>query len=137
MIGTLVHVAIVVPDLEAAAATYRDILGAEVSDPVELQAQGVTARFVHLPNTHIELLHPLGDSSPVASFLERNKSGGVHHICFEVDDIVAARDRLRADGARVLGEPAPGAHGDLVLFLHPGDFHGTLIELQQARGSER
>jgi methylmalonyl-CoA/ethylmalonyl-CoA epimerase len=133
-IGRLVHVAIAVPDLEAAAATYRDVLGAAVSESIELPAQGVVASFVDLPNTRVELLQPLGEGSPIASFLERNKSGGMHHVCFEVDDIVAARDELKAAGARPLGEPRPGAHGDLVLFLHPADFHGTLIELQQARG---
>jgi methylmalonyl-CoA/ethylmalonyl-CoA epimerase len=134
-IGRLMHVAIAVPDLEAAAATYRDVLGAEVSAPTELPGHGVTVRFVKLPNTHIELLHPLGESSPMASFLERNKSGGIHHLCFEVDDIMSARDELIAAGARPLSEPKPGARGDLVLFLHPGDFHGTLIELQQARSA--
>ena len=133
-IGRLVHIAIAVPDLEAAAATYRDVLGAAVSESKELPAQGVVASFVDLPNTRVELLQPLGEGSPIASFLERNKSGGLHHVCFEVDDIMAARDELKAAGARPLGEPRPGAHGDLILFLHPGDFHGTLIELQQARG---
>jgi len=134
-IGRLVHIAIAVPDLEAAAATYRDVLGAAVSESTELPAQGVVASFVDLPNTRVELLQPLGEGSPITAFLERNKSGGMHHVCFEVDDIMAARDELKAAGARPLGEPRPGAHGDLVLFLHPGDFHGTLIELQQARGS--
>ena len=134
-IGRLVHIAIAVPDLEAAAATYRDVLGAAVSESTELPAQGVVASFVDLPNTRVELLQPLGEGSPIAAFLERNKSGGIHHVCFEVDDIMAARDELKAAGARPLGEPRPGAHGDLILFLHPGDFHGTLIELQQARGS--
>jgi methylmalonyl-CoA/ethylmalonyl-CoA epimerase len=133
-IGRLLHVAIAVPDLEAAAATYRDVLGAAVSESKELPAQGVVASFVDLPNTRVELLQPLGEGSPIASFLERNTSGGMHHVCFEVDDIMAARDELKAAGARPLGEPRPGAHGDLVLFLHPGDFYGTLIELQQARG---
>ena len=135
IIGRLMHVAIAVPDLEAAAATYRDVFGAEVSGPVELSEQGVAVRFVKLPNTQIELLHPLGESSPIAPFLERNKSGGIHHLCFEVDDIMTARDELRAAGARPLGEPKPGAHGEQVLFLHPEDFHGTLIELQQAQGA--
>jgi methylmalonyl-CoA/ethylmalonyl-CoA epimerase len=121
--------------LDAAAATYRDVLGAAVSEAKELPAQGVIVRFVELPNTRIELLHPLGDDSPIAAFLERSKSGGIHHVCFEVDDVMAARDRLKAAGARPLGEPKPGAHGHLVLFLHPGDFHGALIELQQAEGS--
>lgn len=133
-IGRLVHIAIAVPDLEAAAATYRDVLGAAVSESMELPAQGVVASFVDLPNTRVELLQPLGEGSPITSFLERNKSGDIHHVCFEVHDIMAAREELTAAGARPLGEPRPGAHGDLVLFLHPGDFHGTLIELQQARG---
>ena len=133
MIGRLNHVAIVVPDLMAAAAIYRDTLGGTVSDPVELPLHGVTTVFVNLPNTKIELLHPLGDDSPVASFLEKNPSGGMHHVCYEVDDIHAARDRLVADGARVLGdgEPKPGAHDKPVLFLHPKDFCGTLVELEQ------
>ena len=134
MIGRLNHVAIAVPDLAAASAMYRDILGAQVSEPVEVPAHGVTTVFVELDNTKIELLHPLGDGSPIAPFLERNPSGGVHHICYEVDDILAARDRLTAAGARVLGdgEPAIGAHGKPVLFLHPKDFCGTLVELEQA-----
>jgi methylmalonyl-CoA/ethylmalonyl-CoA epimerase len=133
VIGRLNHVAIVVPDLMAAAAIYRDTLGGTVSDPVELPLHGVTTVFVNLPNTKIELLHPLGDDSPVASFLEKNPSGGMHHVCYEVDDIHAARDRLVADGARVLGdgEPKPGAHDKPVLFLHPKDFCGTLVELEQ------
>ena len=133
MIGRLNHVAIVVPDLMAAAAIYRDTLGGTVSDPVELPLHGVTTVFVNLPNTKIELLHPLGDDSPVASFLEKNPSGGMHHICYEVDDIYAARDHLVAQGARVLGdgEPKPGAHDKPVLFLHPKDFIGTLVELEQ------
>jgi methylmalonyl-CoA/ethylmalonyl-CoA epimerase len=135
-IGRLVHVAIVVPDLRAASATYRDVLGATVSESIELPEQGVLASFVDLPNTRLELLQPLGYGSPIALFLERNKSGGMHHVCFEVEDIMAARDGLKAAGARPLGEPRPGAHGDLILFLHPGDFNGTLIELQQARGRE-
>ena len=133
-IGRLLHVAIAVPDLAKAAATYRDILGAVVSESMELPEQGVLASFVDLPNTRLELLQPLGEGSPIALFLERNKSGGIHHVCFEVEDIMAARDDLEAAGARPLGEPRPGAHGDLIMFLHPGDFHGTLIELQQARG---
>jgi methylmalonyl-CoA/ethylmalonyl-CoA epimerase len=134
MIGRLNHVAIVVPELAKAAALYRDTLGAEVSAPMALPAHGVTVVFVALPNTKIELLEPLGASSPVASFLERNPSGGMHHLCYEVDDILAARDRLKAEGARVLGdgEPKIGAHGKPVLFLHPKDFAGTLIELEQA-----
>ncbi|WP_281685427.1 methylmalonyl-CoA epimerase [Thalassobaculum salexigens] len=133
MIGRLNHVAIAVPDLEAATATYRDTLGAAVSQPLELPEHGVTVVFVELPNTKIELLHPLGDGSPIAGFLEKNASGGIHHVCYEVDDILAARDRLKADGARVLGdgEPKTGAHGKPVLFLHPKDFAGTLVELEQ------
>jgi|SRR5690606_23491335 methylmalonyl-CoA/ethylmalonyl-CoA epimerase len=134
MIGRLNHVAIVVPDLEAARALYRDTLGATVSEPVDMPAHGVTTVFVTLPNTKIELLHPLGDASPVASFLARNPAGGMHHLCFEVDDILAARDHLKAKGARVLGdgEPRIGAHDKPVLFLHPKDFCGTLIEIEQA-----
>lgn len=133
MIGRLNHVAIVVPDLSAAAARYADMLGAQVSAPVDLPAHGVTTVFVELPNSKIELLHPLDAASPVQSFLDRNPSGGIHHICYEVDDIYAARDHLRSQGARVLGdgEPKPGAHGKPVLFLHPKDFDGTLIELEQ------
>jgi len=134
MIGRLNHVAIAVPDLEAAAAVYRGMLGAEVSAAVPQPKHGVTVIFVNLPNTKIELLHPLGEASPIAAFLERNPSGGIHHICYEVDDILAARDRLKAEGARVLGdgEPKIGAHEKPVLFLHPKDFCGTLIELEQA-----
>lgn len=134
MIGRLNHVAIVVPDLAAATVTYRDTLGARVSEPVDLPAHGVTTVFVELPNTKIELLHPLGGGSPIAKFLEKNASGGIHHVCYEVDDILAARDRLKAQGARVLGdgEPKTGAHGKPVLFLHPKDFCGTLVELEQA-----
>ncbi|GIK96081.1 MAG: methylmalonyl-CoA epimerase [Alphaproteobacteria bacterium] len=134
MIGRLNHVAIAVPDLKAAAELYRSTLGAEVSAPVDQPEHGVTVVFVELPNTKIELLHPLGGASPIAAFLERNASGGIHHVCYEVDDIIAARDRLKADGARVLGdgEPKIGAHGKPVLFLHPKDFCGTLIELEQA-----
>ena len=133
MIGRLNHVAIVVPDLAAASAMYRLTLGAKVSEPVDLPEHGVTTVFVNLPNTKIELLHPLGAASPVAKFLASNPSGGMHHVCYEVDDIVAARDRLKAAGARVLGdgEPKIGAHGKLVLFLHPKDFCGTLVELEQ------
>lgn len=133
MIGRLNHVAIVVPDLTAAAALYRDALGARVSEPQALPAHGVTVVFVDLPNTRIELLQPLGEASPVKGFLERNPAGGMHHLCYEVEDIRAARDRLRADGARVLGdgEPRLGAHNKPVLFLHPKDFCGTLIELEQ------
>jgi methylmalonyl-CoA/ethylmalonyl-CoA epimerase len=133
MIGRLNHVAIAVPDLAAASALYKNSLGAKVSAPVPQPAHGVTVVFVELPNAKIELLHPLGDDSPVASFLQRNASGGIHHICFEVEDIYAARDRLKAAGARVLGdgEPKTGAHDKPVLFLHPKDFCGTLIELEQ------
>lgn len=134
MIGRLNHVAIVVPDLAAAARIYRDMLGGSVSEPVDLPEHGVTTVFVELPNTKIELLHPLGDGSPVASFLERQPSGGMHHLCYEVDDIEAAADHLVAEGARVLGDgrPRTGAHGKPVLFLHPKDFCGTLIELEQS-----
>jgi methylmalonyl-CoA/ethylmalonyl-CoA epimerase len=133
MIGRLNHVAIAVPDLAAAAAQYRGLLGAEVSDPVDQPDHGVTVVFVTLPNTKIELLHPLGADSPIAGFLARNPSGGLHHLCYEVEDILAARDRLVAGGARVLGdgEPKTGAHDKPVLFLHPKDFSGTLIELEQ------
>jgi methylmalonyl-CoA/ethylmalonyl-CoA epimerase len=133
MIGRLNHVAIAVPDLAWAAALYRDVLGAEVSAPVPLPAHGVTTVFVSLPNAKIELLAPLGENSPIASFLERNPAGGMHHLCYEVADIEAARDRLIAAGARVLGDgkPSIGAHGKPVLFLHPKDFAGTLIELEQ------
>jgi methylmalonyl-CoA/ethylmalonyl-CoA epimerase len=134
MIGRLNHVAIAVPDLTAASATYGAILGAKVSAPVPQPAHGVTVVFVELPNAKIELLHPLGDASPIKGFLERNPSGGIHHVCYEVDDIYAARDRLKAGGARVLGdgEPKIGAHDKPVLVLHPKDFYGTLIELEQA-----
>ena len=134
MIGRLNHVAIAVPDLAAAAATYRDVLGARVSEPQPLPEHGVTVVLVELPNTRIELLHPLGSESPIRNFLAKNPAGGMHHICYEVDDIRAARDRLVAAGARVLGghEPKAGAHGKPVLFLHPKDFYGTLIELEQA-----
>ena len=133
MIGRLNHVAIAVPDLEAAAAIYRATLGAKVSDPQPEPSHGVTVIFVELPNTKIELLHPLGEKSPIKAFLEKNPSGGVHHLCYEVDDILAARDQLKASGARVLGdgEPKIGAHGKPVLFLHPKDFFGTLVELEQ------
>jgi methylmalonyl-CoA/ethylmalonyl-CoA epimerase len=133
MIGRLNHVAIAVRDIGAAAETYRKLLGAEVSEPVPLPAHGVTTVFVTLPNTKIELLEPLDEYSPIAKFLERNADGGIHHICYDVDDIIAARDRLIAQGARVLGDgnPKTGAHGKPVLFLHPKDFCGTLIELEQ------
>lgn len=134
MIGSLNHVAVVVPDLAAASAVYRDTLGARVTEPLDLPVQGVTIVFVELPNTKIELLQPLGDNSPVAKFLERNPAGGPHHLCYEVDDILSARDQLVAAGARVLGdgEPRNGAHDKPVLFLHPKDFCGTLIEIEQA-----
>jgi len=134
MIGRLNHVAIAVTDLEAAAQVYRESLGADVSAPVPLPEHGVTIVFVTLPNTKIELLEPLGEGSPIRPFLDPNPNGGIHHVCYEVDDIVAARDRLAAGGARVLGsgEPSMGAHGKPVLFLHPKDFCGTLVELEQA-----
>jgi methylmalonyl-CoA/ethylmalonyl-CoA epimerase len=134
MIGRLNHVAIVVPDLAAASALYRTVLGACVSAPQPLPEHGVTVVFVELPNTRIELLEPLGAHSPVRGFLDRNPAGGMHHLCYEVDDIRRARDHLRAAGARILGdgEPYPGAHGKPVLFLHPKDFCGTLIELEEA-----
>ncbi|MEO1001196.1 MAG: methylmalonyl-CoA epimerase [Pseudomonadota bacterium] len=134
MIGRLNHVAIAVPDLEAAIATYRDTLGAEVSAPQDEPDHGVTVVFITLPNTKIELLYPLGEGSPIAGFLEKSPSGGIHHVCYEVGDILAARDRLKAEGARVLGdgEPKIGAHGKPVLFLHPKDFNGTLVELEEA-----
>ena len=134
MIGKLNHVAIVVPDLSAAATLYRDTLGARVSEPLSLPEHGVTTVFVELPNTKIELLEPLGDASPIAKFLDKNPSGGMHHLCYEVDDILAARDRLAAAGARVLGDGKPknGAHDKPVLVLHPKDFCGTLVELEQA-----
>lgn len=133
MLGRVNHVAIAVPDLEAATATYRDTLGAAVSQPQALPEHGVTVVFVELPNTKIELLEPLGENSPIGAFLDKNPSGGMHHVCYEVDDIIQARDRLSASGARVLGsgEPKIGAHGKPVLFLHPKDFFGTLIELEQ------
>ena len=134
MIGRLNHVAIAVPDLDAAVRIYRDTLGASVSAPLPVPEQGVTTVFVELENTKIELLHPLGDRSPIANFLKNNPAGGIHHVCYEVDDIRAARDRLKASGARVLGsgEPTIGAHGKPVLFLHPKDFCGTLVELEEA-----
>ena len=134
MIGRLNHVAIAVKDMAKAAAVYRDTLGASVSEAVPQPDHGVSTIFITLPNTKIELLEPLGADSPIAKFLERNADGGIHHICYEVDDILAARDRLVAKGARVLGdgEPKIGAHGKPVLFLHPKDFCGTLVELEQA-----
>lgn len=134
MIGRLNHVAIAVKDLASSAALYRDTLGADVTDPLPQPEHGVTVVFINLPNTKIELLQPLGEGSPIAKFLEKNADGGIHHVCYEVDDILAARDKLKSDGARVLGdgEPKIGAHGKPVLFLHPKDFCGTLVELEQA-----
>jgi methylmalonyl-CoA/ethylmalonyl-CoA epimerase len=134
MIGRLNHVAIAVRDIAAATRVYRETLGAEVSAAVAQTDHGVTTVFITLPNTKIELLEPLGAASPIAKFLERNPDGGIHHVCYEVADIIATRDRLRAEGARVLGdgEPKMGAHGKPVLFLHPKDFLGTLVELEQA-----
>lgn len=133
MIGRLNHIAIAVRDLAASTAVYRDVLGAKVSAPLPQPDHGVTVVFIELPNTKVELLEPLGASSPIAKFLEKNPDGGMHHVCYEVDDILAARDRLKAQGARVLGdgEPKVGAHGKPVLFLHPKDFCGTLVELEQ------
>ena len=133
MIGRLNHVAIAVPDLIAASALYRDTLGAKVNPPQDEPDHGVTVVFIELPNTKIELLYPLGENSPIQGFLDKNPSGGIHHICYEVEDILAARDKLKATGARVLGsgEPKIGAHGKPVLFLHPKDFTGTLVELEQ------
>ena len=133
MIGRLNHVAIAVPDLDAAAAQYRDTLGAEVGAPQDEPDHGVTVVFITLPNTKVELLYPLGENSPIAGFLKKNPSGGIHHICYEVEDIRAAAEKLTASGARVLGdgEPKIGAHGKPVLFLHPKDFTGTLVELEQ------
>ncbi|MDR3374122.1 MAG: methylmalonyl-CoA epimerase, partial [Ancalomicrobiaceae bacterium] len=131
MIGRLNHVAIAVRDLSAAAASYRDTLGATVSEPIDQPEHGVTVVFVALPNSKIELLAPLGETSPIQKFLDKNPDGGMHHVCYEVEDILAARDRLKAAGARVIGsgEPKIGAHGKPVLFLHPKDFQGTLVEL--------
>lgn len=134
MIGRLNHVAIAVRDLAKAAGVYRTVLGVDVSEPVPQPEHGVTTVFISLPNTKIELISPLGENSPIAKFLERMPDGGIHHVCYEVDDIFAARDALRSQGARVLGDGAPkiGAHGKPVLFLHPKDFCGTLIEIEQA-----
>jgi methylmalonyl-CoA/ethylmalonyl-CoA epimerase len=134
MLGRLNHVAIAVPDLAAAAALYRDTLGAVVTNPQDLPEHGVTVVFVDVGNTKVELLAPLGEASPITAFLEKNPAGGMHHVCYEVDDILAARDRLKAGGARVLGDgnPKVGAHGKPVLFLHPKDLFGTLVELEQA-----
>jgi methylmalonyl-CoA/ethylmalonyl-CoA epimerase len=133
VIGRVNHIAIAVPDLAAAAASYRDVLGARVTEPQALPEHGVTVVFVELPNTKVELLEPLGEASPIAAFLQKSPGGGMHHVCYEVDDILAARDRLAASGARVLGDGNPkiGAHGKPVLFLHPKDFFGTLIELEE------
>ncbi|MBI5111141.1 methylmalonyl-CoA epimerase [Rhodoplanes serenus] len=134
MIGRLNHVAIAVANLEKASRLYRETMGAEVSEPLPQPAHGVTVVFINLPNTKVELLEPLGDNSPIAKFLEKSPDGGIHHICYEVEDILAARDKLKAGGARVLGDGNPkiGAHGKPVLFLHPKDFNGTLVELEQA-----
>ena len=134
MIGKLNHVAIAVPDLEAGTAVYRDTLGAKVSERQEEPDHGVVVVFVELANTKIELLHPLGENSPIAGFLAKNPGGGVHHVCYEVEDIEAAAEKMKAEGARVLGDGSPriGAHGKPVLFLHPKDFCGTLVELEQA-----
>ncbi len=134
MIGKLNHVAFAVPDLSAAASVYRDTLGARVSEAETLPEHGVTVVFVDLGNTRVELMEPLGEDSPITGFLEKNPTGGMHHVCYEVDDIIAARDKLKDQGVRVLGdgEPKTGAHGKPVLFLHPKDFAGTLIELEQA-----
>ncbi|WP_442918168.1 methylmalonyl-CoA epimerase [Magnetococcus sp. PR-3] len=133
MIGRLNHVAIAVADLDAAEKQYRDVLGGTLSEREDLAEHGVTTVFVRLPNTNIELLHPFGENSPIAKFLEKNPSGGMHHVCYEVEDIHAAMDKMKAEGARVLGtEPKIGAHGKPVIFLHPKDFCGTLVELEQA-----
>ena len=133
MLGRLNHVALAVPDMAAAVATYRGSLGAKISEPQALPEHGVTVVFIDVGNTKIELLEPLGEGSPIAAFLDKNPSGGMHHVCYEVDDIIAARDSLKASGARVLGngDPKTGAHGKPVLFLHPKDFFGTLVELEQ------
>ena len=133
MLGRVNHIAIAVPDLAAAVASYRDVLGAAVTAPQTLPEHGVTVVFVELPNTKVELLEPLGEGSPIAAFLEKNPAGGMHHVCYEVADILAARDRLVEGGARILGDgkPKTGAHGKPVLFLHPKDFFGTLIELEE------
>jgi methylmalonyl-CoA/ethylmalonyl-CoA epimerase len=131
MIGNLNHVAIAVPDLQEAMATYRGAMGAKVSEPEALPDHGVTVSFVELPNTKVELLEPLGEDSPILGFLEKNKRGGIHHLCFEVEDIEAAIEKLTAEGKRALGKVKTGAHGNPVIFIHPGDFQGTLIELEQ------
>lgn len=134
MLGRLNHVAIAVADLDVACERYRTALGASVGETQALPEHGVTVAFIELPNTKIELLEPLGDGSPIAAFLEKNPSGGIHHVCYEVDDILVARDRLSAEGARIIGDGTPktGAHGKPVLFLHPKDFFGTLIELEES-----
>jgi len=133
MIGRFNHVAIVVPDLAAGTALYRDALGAKVSEPMDVTEHGVTVVFVELPNTKVELLHPLGEGSPIANFLEKNPKGGIHHICFETASLKKAYEKLTANGKRVLGDGTPkiGAHGNPVLFLHPSDFNGTLVELEE------
>ncbi len=133
MIGKLNHVAIAVPDLEKATATYRDTMGAKVSDPIDLPNHGVTTVFVELDNTKLELLLPLGEKSPIQKFLDKNPAGGIHHVCYEVEDIIAARDKMLADGLRVLGDGTPqiGAHGKPVLFWHPKDMFGTLVEIEE------
>lgn len=135
MLGRLNHVAIAVPDLAAASNSYRDRLGARISEPRALPDHGVTVVFVDLPNASIELLEPLGENSPIAAFLERNPSGGMHHVCYEVDDLHAAMERLHGEGTRILGDGHPkiGAHGNPVIFLHPKDFAGTLVELEEVR----
>jgi methylmalonyl-CoA/ethylmalonyl-CoA epimerase len=137
MLGRINHIAIAVPDLKEAVERYRSAFGASVSEPQALPEQGVTVVFIAAPNSKIELLEPLGDTSPVASFLTKNPDGGMHHICYEVEDILAARDRLKASGARILGDGNPkiGAHGNPVLFLHPKDFNGTLIELEEVHST--
>lgn len=137
MIGRLNHVAIVVDNLEKATALYRDTMGAQVSEPQHVTEHGVTVVFVNLPNTKVELLYPLGENSPIANFLKDKPSGGIHHVCHEVTDILAAREHLKATGARVLGDGTPkiGAHGNPVLFLHPKDFNGTLVELEEVKAA--
>jgi len=139
MIGRLNHVAIAVPNLEAACSQYEGALGATITPPQDLPEHGVRVVFVELPNTKIEFLHPLGERSPIVGFLEKNPAGGIHHICYEVEDIIAARERLLVQGARVLGdgEPKIGAHGNPVLFLHPKDFQGSLIELEEVGSCNR
>lgn len=133
MIGRLNHVAIAVKDLEAATAVYRDTLGAKVTEPLPQPEHGVTVVFVELPNSKVELMSPLGENSTIQGFVDKNPAGGIHHVCYEVEDIIAARDKMKAAGARVLGtgEPRIGAHGKPVIFLHPKDFLGTLVELEQ------